>query len=199
MGPPIRLRTRLWLGGLAAGGVALAHVLAFVLAAPDPIRREQLLEATGHGAWPLLVTIATGALVAALAGFAAGRLRDNRPTSPAVLYRATVGRLMLLQMAGFLVLEAFERLGTGRGLAGVAGLPGEPVILIGLAAQVLVALAGAILVVLLARLLDQLILILRTTPRAPRVLSPRGALDVAFPRLRISSGPANPRGPPRRT
>jgi hypothetical protein len=197
MGPPIRLRTRLWLGGLAAGGVALAHVLAFVLAAPDPIRREQLLEATGHGAWPLLVTIATGALVAALAGFAAGRLRDDRP--PAVLYRATVGRLMLLQMAGFLVLEAFERLGTGRGLAGVAGLPMEPVILIGLAAQVLVALAGAILVVLLARFLDQLILTLRSTPRAPRVLTPAGTLDVAFPRLRISSGPANLRGPPRRT
>jgi hypothetical protein len=194
MGPPIGLRTRLWLGGLAAGGVALAHLVAFLIAAPYPVRREELLEATGHGAWPVLVTIAMGGLVAALAGFAAGRLREARPASPAVLFRATIGRLVILQVAAFILLEGLERLASGHDLA---ELWSEPVLGIGLVAQVFVALAGAVLLALFARLVDRLVLLFRGIPRAPRLQVPRQPLDLMFS-TRIATDPANPRGPPRR-
>jgi uncharacterized membrane protein len=189
-------RTRLWLGGLAAGGVVVAHVLAFLLVAPNPLQRGELLEATGHGAWRFLLPIAMGAVVVALAGFASGRSREDRPTPPAALFRGTAGRLVTLQLAAFLLLEALERLAAGHGLT---DLLREPVIAIGLVAQVLVALVGAALLVMFARLLDRLVQFLRIIPRAPRVLTPRGVLDGTFPRIRIATGPVNPRGPPRRT
>jgi hypothetical protein len=199
MGPRIRLRTRLWLGGLAAGGVAVAHILAFLLAAPDPFRREQLLKATGHGAWPLLVTVAMGALVVALAGFAVGRLRHPRRVRQAPFYLGTARRLVIMQVVGFLLLEAGERLAAGKGLAGLSGLPFESVIAIGVFAQVLVALVGAMLLALLDRVVGGLVLLFRQTARAPRRLVSGGTPDIRVPRLRIASGPANLRGPPRRT
>ena len=191
MAPPIRLRTRLWLGGLAAGGVAIAHVVAFLLAAPDPHRRELLLEATGHGTWPLIVSVAMGAAVAALARVGVSRLRDE-PSSCLVRYRATAGRLLVLQVIGFLLLEALERLATGHALAGFLF---EPVILIGVAAQVPVALAGAWLLVALVRLVDRLVL-LHTTFLPGRAITPRRVMDVAVLRTRVAADPANPRGPP---
>jgi hypothetical protein len=190
---PIRLRTRLWLGGLAAAGVMVAHVLAFWLAVPNPVRREHLLEETGHGAWPMLVALALGALVASLAGFAGSRLKEERLAPTAVLVRGTVTRLIALQVAGFIVLEAFERLAVGHGLA---ELLSEPVMAIGLVAQVVVALAGAILLALFARLVDRLALLLRPILRAPRVLLPGDALGFSVPRSRFVAGAAIPRGPP---
>jgi hypothetical protein len=51
MAPSVSLRTRLWIGGLAAGGVVAGHAGAYMLAAPDPMRRHGLLAETGHGAW----------------------------------------------------------------------------------------------------------------------------------------------------
>lgn len=200
MGPRIRLRTRLWLGGLAAGGVAVAHILAFLLAAPDPLRREQLLDDTGHGAWSLLlVTGAMAVLVVALAGFAAGRLHNPGLIRPAAFYLSTARRLVIMQGVGFLLLEAGERLAMGKGLAGVASLPFESVIAIGLVAQVLVALVGAMLLALLDRFVGGLVRLFRQTARAPRSLVPRGVSDIQVPLVRIASGPANLRGPPRRT
>jgi hypothetical protein len=191
MAPAIRLRTRLWLGGLAAGGVAIAHVFAFALAAPDAHQRELLLEATGHGTWPLIVSLGMGVAVAALARFGVSRLRDEPASSP-VRYSATAGRLLVLQVIGFLLLEALERLATGHALAGFLL---EPVILIGVAAQVPVALAGAWLLVALVRLVDRLVL-LRTNFLPGRAITSRRVLDVAVLRTRVSADPANPRGPP---
>src|SRR5919109_2563513 len=111
MGPRIRRGTRLWIGGLAAGGVAVAHLLAFVLVAPDPVRRQQLLASTGHGAWPLIVTLAFGALIVGLVGLVA-----RPPADPGWRARGSLlGRLLLLQVVGFLLLESLERLATGTG------------------------------------------------------------------------------------
>jgi hypothetical protein len=190
---PIRLRTRLWLGGLATAGVVVAHVLAFWLAAPNPVRREHLLEATGHGAWPIVVALTLGALVACMAGFAAGRLREERRAPPAVLVRGIVTRLVILQVAGFVLLEAIERLAIGHDLT---ELLSEPVMAIGLVAQIVVALAGAIVLALFAHIVDRLALLLRPIPRAPRVLLPGDALDFSVPRSRFVTGAAIPRGPP---
>jgi hypothetical protein len=195
MGPPLRLPTRLWLGGVAAGGAALSHVLAFMVAAPDPVRRGRLLEETGHAAWPVIVSVALAALVVALARFAVGRIhRSDRPPAGA-LWHPTAVRLMVLQTLGFVGLEAVERLASGHALKGVLG---EPVVLIGVALQIFVALGAAALLVLLARLVDRLTGLLRTLPRAPRALGQPGAWDGILPRPRLVAGPANPRGPPRR-
>jgi hypothetical protein len=191
----LSVRTRLWLGGLAAGGVAAAHILAFIVAAPDPVRRDWLLEETGHAAWPLVVSVALAALVVALARFAVGRIhRSDRPSAGA-LWRLTAGRLIALQTFGFVGLEAVERLASGHGLSGFLA---EPVVLIGVALQILVALAAAALLGLLARLIDRLTDLLRALPRAPRALARPGAWDGILPRPRLVAGPANPRGPPRR-
>jgi hypothetical protein len=193
MGPPVSLRQRLWIGGLASGGVVAGHALAFTLAAPDPTQRRGLLALTGHGAWPLLVPIAMGALVAGLAGFAVGRLRDERPAPDAALLRGAAVQLVPLQLAAFLLLEALERLASGHQLS---ELPGEPVIAIGLATQALVALAGAVLLTLFARFVDRLGRLFRQYPRAPRLLVMPGAPAIALPRHRPARGPASPRGPP---
>jgi hypothetical protein len=189
----MRLRTRLWLGGLAAGGVAAAHVLAFLLVAPDPAQRVALLEATGHGAWPLTVTLAMGVLVAGLAGFAVGRLREN-DTRPRDLYKGTLGRLLGLQIMGFVLLEALERVARHE-LSAVLGLLGEPVVLIGLVLAAATAAVGAALIVLFAGLIDRLV-VLRALPRAPRALVPAGLVILFPPRLRILLGSVSPRGPP---
>jgi hypothetical protein len=193
MAPPVRLRQRLWLGGLASGGVVAGHALAFTLVAPHPVQRHALLSETGHGAWPLLVPMAMGAFVAGLAGFAVGQLRDERPLPPAARLRGAAGRLVPLQLAAFLLLEALERLASGHQLS---ELPGEPVIAIGLATQALVALVGAVLLTLFARFADQLGRLFRQDPRAPRLLVVPGAPAIALRPRRPGRGPASPRGPP---
>jgi hypothetical protein len=194
MGPGIRPGTRLWLGGLAAGGVAVAHVLAFLLAAPDPVRRAAMLEAAGHGAWPLVVSLATGALVAGLAGFAVGRSQDPR-VRPRALFGGTLLRLAVLQMVGFVLLEALERVAR-HDLAEVPGLLAEPVVLIGLVLAAVAAAVGAALLVLFAGLIDRLIALLRALPRAPRVLAPSGLVDDLPRPLRTVLGSVSLRGPP---
>jgi hypothetical protein len=194
MGPRVPAGTRLWLGGLAAGGVAAAHVLAFLLVAPDPAQRAAMLEATGHGAWPLAVTLCMGALVAGLAGFAVGRLREDE-TRPRDLYRGTLGRLLGLQILGFVLLEALERVARHE-LSAVLGLLGEPVVLIGLVLAAVTAAVGAALIVLFAGLIDRLVVRVRALPRAPRALVPTGLAILCPPRLRIVLGSVSPRGPP---
>ncbi|MGH2678347.1 MAG: hypothetical protein ACRDHB_08315 [Actinomycetota bacterium] len=189
----MRLRTRLWLGGLAAGGVAAAHLVAFFLVAPDPSQRAELLEATGHGAWPFLVSLALGAMVAGLAGFAVGRIREG-DAPPRNLYRGTLGRLLALQVLGFVLLEALERLAHHRG--DLLGFLGEPVVLIGLVLAAATAAVGAALIVLFAGLIDRLVVLLRVLPRAPRALAPAGLAIFSPSRLRIVLGSMSPRGPP---
>lgn len=193
MGPRIRTGTRLWLGGLAAGGVAVAHVLAFLLVAPDPARRAAVLESTGHGAWPLVVSVATGALVAGLAGFAVGRSRDAA-APPRSLFGGILVRLAVLQVVGFVLLEAVERLAQND-LSRIPGLLAEPVVLIGVAMAAVTAALGAMLLVLVAGLIDRILVLLRVLPRAPKVLVVVGLADLP-PRPRIALGSVSLRGPP---
>ena len=194
MSPRIRTGTRLWLGGLAAGGVAVAHVLAFLLVAPDPARRAAMLEATGHGAWPLVVSLAVGSLVAGLAGFAVGRTR-GADVPQRSLFGGILLRLTVLQVVGFVVLEALERVAR-HPLSEVPSLLAEPVVLIGLVLAAVVAVIGAALLVLFAVLIDRLFVLLRTLPRAPRALVAVGLADDPPPRLRIVKGSVWLRGPP---
>ena len=190
----MRLRTRIWLGGLAAGGVVAAHVLAFLIVAPDATRRALLLEESGHGAWPLIVSVAMGALVAGLAGFALGRSREAG-CPPKSLFRGVLVRLTLLQVGGFVLLEALERLAR-HDVSELLGLLGEPVVLIGLVLTAVTAAIGAFLLVLFAGLIDRLVVLLRALPRAPRALAAPGLAEDPPARLRIVMGSVWLRGPP---
>jgi uncharacterized membrane protein YdcZ (DUF606 family) len=195
--PPLRLSVRLWLGGLAAGGAAVAHLLAFMVAAPDAASRVRLLRETGHGAWPAVVSVAVGALVVGLLGLAAARLRDTDPLPKGVLYRASARLLLPLQVVGFVVLEAVERVATGKGVTGLVELWGEPVIALGVVLQCLVALAGAFLVVLVVDVVDGLVS-LRTPVRAPRTLAVELASVGGYVSHRNGGRPGEPRAPPSR-
>lgn len=184
-----RLRTRLWLGALAFAGVAFAHGLTFLLVAPDPHARERLLASTGHGYWPYVMPVALGALVAALAGFAAGR----RAAAPADrLYRVTALRMAILQTAGFVLLESAERFFAH---ASLATLMAEPFLLIGISVQVALALVAALLLVVVARVVERFSS-RRFRLRPAKAARPRGVLRAAAPRLRVASGGATLRGPP---
>lgn len=189
----MRLRTRLWLGGLAAGGVAVAHILAFLVVAPDPVRRAELLADGGHGAWPLVLSLAMGGLVAGLASFAIGRSRGaaGRPGS---LFGGILVRLTLLQVVGFVILETLERLAL-HDPSEVLGLLGEPVVLFGVVLAAATAALGALLLVLFAGLIDRLVRLLRALPRAPRILTALLAEDPP-PRPTIALGSVSLRGPP---
>jgi cytochrome bd-type quinol oxidase subunit 2 len=185
-----RLRTRLWLGALAFAGVAFAHGLTFLLVAPETHARERLLTSTGHGYWPYVMPLALAALVAALSGFVAGR----RAAAPADrLYSVTALRLAILQSAGFVLLEAAERV-TAHG--SLRSLVSEPFLLIGVLVQVALALAGALLLVLMARVVEHLSGRRRPTMRPKKATLPRAALRIRAPRLRVASGGATLRGPP---
>jgi hypothetical protein len=195
--PPLRLSLRLWPGGLAAGGAAAAHLLAFMLAAPDAASRARLLRETGHGAWPAVVSVAMGALAVALLGLAAARLRDIDPLPKGALFRASARWLLPLQIVGFVSLEAVERVATGKGLTGLVDLWSEPVIALGVVLQCLVALAGAFLAVLVAGVVD----VLESLRRLVRASGPLAAelapVGGVLPR-RNEGRPGEPRAPPSR-
>jgi hypothetical protein len=188
---------RLWLGGLAAGGAAAAHFLAFMLATPDADSRARLLRETGHGAWSAVVSVAMGALVVALLGLAVARLRDTDPLPKGALFRASARWLPPLQVVGFVSLEAVERVATGKGLTGLVELWGEPVIALGVVLQCLLALAGAFLAVLVAGVVDGLES-LRRLVRAPGPLAAEMAPVGGVLPGRNEGRPGEPRAPPSR-
>lgn len=144
------LRTRAWLGGLALGGAAAAHALAYVVAVPDPHQREAVLHATGHGYWIAFVPVAVGALVAGLCGLILSA--DGRATATS-LFRRTAARLVPLQVFGFVAIEVTERAVAGTAPAEIFQ---EPAVLIGIVLQALVAIVGAGLLVAFRAAIDRL-------------------------------------------
>jgi hypothetical protein len=186
---------RLLLGGLAAFGVVAAHVIAYFLAEPNPHAREDLLAATGHHRWTLVVAIALGFTVAGLVHYAWARaLSPHAGTLPSgSLFNLAAGRLIPMQVLGCVGLEAVERLFAGETVAGVLT---EPAVMIGVFLQLLVAIVGALILVLFARAID---LILGRKARATfpaRPTIPRPTLHVLPPRFQVAAGSGTLRGPP---
>ena len=189
-----RRRPRLWLGALAAAGVGLTHVLAYFLTAPDPTARRELLEQTAHGYWSYASAFALGVLVAGLSGFVISRVRERalRPQSGRALYFFITTRLVVLQAVGFLVLEASERAVAG----GLVDVLAEPVVLLGLGIQAVVAAIGALFLLLLARILEAVTdgtasVFVRP---ASRIFLP--VLSFSRPHTYAAAGGATPRAPP---
>jgi hypothetical protein len=191
--PEKRLETRLLLGGMAATGVVASHSLAYLLASPDPHSRAELLEATGHDDFGVVVALALGALVAGLLRFAIGRAWAPTDTSASKLYALTAPRLLTLQLGGFVALEMVERV--------LMGLPplhivAEPAVLIGLMLQVGAALIGAGLLILFAKTLERILSRQGFTGSAGEraALVPAGRLLPA--RVEVAVGSGTLRGPP---
>jgi hypothetical protein len=193
--PGLRPRTRLWLGALAAAGVAATHILAFLVAEPHPEVRREVLAATGHGYWDFTAVV-LGALVAGLVGFVAERVPGSPPHGGSErdrlwLFLAT--RLALLQALGFLGLEAAERLAGGDSVIGVLQ---EPVVLIGLVVQAAVAVVAALLLVLFAHFVERIYRLLQPVIRPPKVAVPHIALRTPRLHLGMATGGLTLRGPP---
>lgn len=189
-----RTRSRLWLGGVAMAGVVLAHVLAYFMAAPHRYGREMLLRSGGHRHWAVVAALALGALVAGLIWFTSQATRPDRVWSlgARAFFVSTARRLVLLQVSGFVLLEASERVLFG---AGFGQLLAEPVILIGIVLQVVSALGAAGLLVVLARTLDRF-----CCPSSPARFGasqdPRPRVCILPPRFLLAAGGPTFRGPP---
>ncbi len=181
----------MWLGGLAFSGVVLAHLLAYLVIAPDAHHRAELLTSTGHGSWALAIAIALGSLVMAFGGVALRIARRDVGLPPRVL--GSFLRLGVLQLTGFAVLELAER-------AFVHGAPlevvTEPVFGLGLALQVVVAFVAAVLLVTFARVIERIV--------SSSAVEPKASVALEFPvlgtvpaRFSVATGAGTLRGPPR--
>ena len=147
-------RVAFWLGGLAAFGIVAAHCLAYILVAPEGDERALLMDATGHRFWGLVFAVALGAGVAGLSGVLVRLLQPSttqqRKVNP---FAFGAPRLMALQIGGFALLEATERILMGAGAHAIL----EPVVVVGLILQVVVALASALILCLLTKTLHALL------------------------------------------
>jgi len=105
--------------GLAMAGLVLGHVLAYLIAVPDPHHRAFVLHRTGHEYLPAM---AEAALVLALAGMAAVVIRAFAPgpRGGSERFSRLAGRLGLVQVLAFGGLEVVERIVAGAPLSHLA-------------------------------------------------------------------------------
>ena len=132
-----RLRARVGLGLLSVAGTSAGHYLSYWIAAPDSHHRDELLEATGHAGESPFLIVGAAALLATLIAVLAGRASKKAPR-----YGSILMRLAALQTMAFIGLEATERLAVGSSLLESVR---EPVFILGLGAQLIVAVLGALL------------------------------------------------------
>jgi len=148
----VGVRERIYVALLAFAGTLAAHSIAYWLVAPDPHHHASLLLSTGHGYWGVVTPLAMGLTVAGIAGALISR---SGATSR---FGTIAGRAVALQLMAFLAMETIERATVGGSLAVIK----EPVVLVGLGVQMLIALAIAGLLLVLTRALD--------SPNGSRVL-----------------------------
>ncbi len=134
------------LAGLGAAGLIAGHALGYASAVPDVHQRAVFAAQTGHGYMPSASWAATVVGLAALvAGIASGYTR--RGGSAAWSLRRACIRLISMQVGAFILLEVLERLVSGASLATLSWR----LVVVGVAAQIVVAALGALLLVGLRR------------------------------------------------
>ena len=179
--------------GLAMAGLVLGHVLAYLIAVPDPHHRSFVLQQTGHEYLPAM---AEAALVLALAGMAAVVIRAFAPgpRGGSEPFSRLAGRLGLVQVLAFGGLEVVERIVAGAPLRHLAS---DHILVIGIAVQVVVALAGAAFLRWLARTSSKL-----AETILPRLAVPRAGVVLALasaswgPSISTFGSVGNVRAPP---
>ena len=187
------IRARLWVGAVACAGMAFSHGIAYRLVAPDAPRRAELMGATGHRYFALVVAAALVALIVGLGDFVTESIASRgRALDARKLFSFATGRLTALQAAGFVVLEALERLAGGEHHFASA-LLAERATLLGIALQFLSALVTALILVGLRRMIVE-------ARAVPRPLGQPTATPwntrVTRPRFIAVAGDACPRAPP---
>lgn len=140
----VGVRERIYLALLAFSGTLAAHSIAYWLVAPDPHHHASLLLSTGHGYWGVVTPLAMGLAVAGIAGALMSR------TGTEARFSIVAGRSVVLQLVAFLAMETIERATVGGSLIVIK----EPVVVVGLGVQMLIALAIAGLLLVLGRALD---------------------------------------------
>ena len=187
-------RASLWLGGLAAFGIVAAHCLAYVLTAPDPAEMSLLMDMTGHRYWGLVVGLAMAmALGGAVRTYVRGLNSTRTDLRRRHLFVYAAPRLGVLQLVGFALLESFERVLWG---AGMAHPLEQRVVLAGLALQVVVAVVAALVLSVITKLVTFVVKYLKRTIRAPKSLSEFGLGPSFSPRVLLLAGGGRARGPP---
>jgi len=156
----IGARERVYVALLAFAGTLAAHSVAYWLVASDPHHHASLLLSTGHGYWGVVTPLAIGLSVAGIAG----SLLSSSGT--VARFGDVAVRAVALQLLAFLLMETIERATVGGSLVVIK----EPVVLVGLVVQMLIALAIAGLLLVLSRVLDSAsgssILVAPTTDRS---------------------------------
>jgi hypothetical protein len=193
-----RVAQRLPLTGVAVAGAVVGHMVAYVLAVPEPTVRVALLGATGHAYWTAAIAAALVLGLASLAatlgrrfraGLLAGRPQPGEPPG------RVAAQLAGFQVAIYLVQETLERLE-----AGIApqALLDRRLLVTGVAVQTAIALLLAVLLTLTGRAAEA---VGRALRRPHRQLAPNGrtpVVDLGAARAsRLLAAGLGSRAPPR--
>ena len=193
-----RVTHRLPLTGVDVAGAVIGHMVAYVLAVPEPTVRVALLGATGHAYWTAAIAAATvlglASLVATLGRRFRAGLLAGRP-QPAERLGPVAAQLASFQMAIYLVQEALERLEAG--IAPHALLDGR-LLVTGVVVQSAIALLLAALVTLAGRAAEAVGRALRGSPgrRQRTGLPPLLDLVVGWPSRLLAAGLGSRAPPP---
>jgi hypothetical protein len=191
-----RLAHRLPLTGAAVAGAVLGHMLAYLLAVPQPSARVALLGATGHAYWTAAIAAATVLGLASVASTLGRRFRAGLQPGrlqPSQSVGCLAAQLAGLQIAIYVVQEVLERLEVG--IPAAALLNGR-LLLVGIAVQVGIAAAVAVLLAVAGRVAEAAGRALRRSLRRPPAVRSRlVALVAGWPSRLLAAGLGS-RAPP---
>lgn len=184
--------TRVWLGGLAAAGLAVSHHVGYQVAHRDAAERLHVLADTGHSYLSSFFTMCALIAVMSIVGFCAQRAASVQGVERTPFLVSTALLIFGFQASGFLVLEFGERALSGHGFT----LAGSPVV-IGFIVQALFAVIAAIVLRFLIVAVEFVKKLLRT-PRPSLSSDPRVALvtNDLSPTPQLIAGGRGLRGPP---
>jgi hypothetical protein len=119
-----RLAHRLPLTGVAVAGAVAGHMVAYVLAVPEPTARVALLGATGHAYWTAAIAAAVVLGLASVSTTLLGRFRAGLVASrsqPGESVARLARHLAGIQISIYLVQEVLVRLEAGVPLHALLG------------------------------------------------------------------------------
>jgi hypothetical protein len=196
---PMRWRrpaSQLPLTGVAVAGAVLGHMLAYLLAVPEPSARVALLGATGHAYWTAAIAAASVLGLTSVTGTLWPRFQDGlgrtRPEAgPSV--RRQAARLAGVQLAIYLVQEVLERLEAG---VPAAALLNGRLLTVGVVVQVAIAVGLAVLLAVAGRVAEAAGRAWRRALRRPRAARGRVVALVAGWPSRLLAAGLGSRAPP---